>query len=55
MARSHILLMQAQDILWRKGYWTGARPEVKTRTLPVEDDATAAALLDEPCNRIRMN
>jgi len=45
MTRPHILFIQAQDITWRAGFWTGARPEVETRTLSVEDDGSAATVL----------
>ena len=45
MARPHILFIQAQDIPWQSGFWTGDRPEVETRTLSVEDDGSAATVL----------
>ena len=45
MPRPHTLFIQSQDIPWQRGFWTGARPEVETRTLSVEEDASAATVL----------
>ncbi len=45
MSRPHTLFIQAQNLPWSKGFWTGARPEVETRTLSVEDDGSAATVL----------
>jgi hypothetical protein len=45
MARPHIMFIQAQDIPWVPGLPSGARPEVESRTLSIDEAGTDCTLL----------
>lgn len=45
MTRPHTLFIQAPDLPWSPGLYSGARPEVMSKTLSIDDAATDATVI----------
>jgi hypothetical protein len=45
MARPHILFVQAQDLPWRSGLYSGARTEVSSKILSIDEAGTDATTI----------
>lgn len=45
MARPHILFIQAPCLPWRDGLYTGARPEVRSKVLSIDDSGRDASTI----------
>jgi hypothetical protein len=45
MARPHILFVQAPDLPWEQGLYSGARPEVESKILSIDEKRTDATVI----------
>ena len=45
MAREHTLFIHAQDLPWEHGLYSGARPEVQSKVLSIEEAGTSATVV----------
>ena len=47
MAREHTLFVMAQDISWEDGLYSGARPDVRSKVLSIDENGTDASIVVE--------